>query len=152
VSTTPIPGRATVLLDTPAFVYHAEDHPRHYAAADALFERLRTGDLQGYASALVLTELLVPYYRGGDAATARALASTVHAFPNLTLVPVSGRIADRAAELRARHGLHTPDAVHVATAIEHGAAWLVTNDHRLRRVETEGIRVWLFDEAASNDS
>jgi predicted nucleic acid-binding protein len=51
-----------------------------------------------------------------------------------------------AARLRAQYNLRTPDALHVATARNEGAEWLVTNDHRLRRVEAEGIRVWLFDD------
>lgn len=37
----------------------------------------------------------------------------------------------RAAELRARHDLKTPDALHLATAIEGGCEEFWTNDHRL---------------------
>ncbi len=144
-----IPSGAAILLDTPAFVYHAEDHPRHFAAADALLARIRGGELRGYASTLVLTELLVPYFRAGSRGLARTLASALVDFPHLDLVPVSGAISERAAELRARHRLHTPDAVHLATGLESGAEWFITNDHRLRRVEPEGIRVWFFDEDAS---
>ena len=38
---------------------------------------------------------------------------------------------ERAALLRARHGLKMPDALHLATAQAAGAACLVTNDRRL---------------------
>jgi predicted nucleic acid-binding protein len=36
-----------------------------------------------------------------------------------------------ASELRARHGLKTPDALHLAAAIEGGCDEFWTNDHRL---------------------
>ncbi|WP_082674133.1 type II toxin-antitoxin system VapC family toxin [Thiohalocapsa sp. ML1] len=37
----------------------------------------------------------------------------------------------RAAELRASHGLKTPDALHLATALHHGCDAFWTNDTRL---------------------
>ena len=57
-----------------------------------------------------------------DAAAARAKAS-------------SEDIADRAAQLRAEHGLGTPDAIHLATALECGAEVFVTNDRDLPAVQ-----------------
>jgi len=36
-----------------------------------------------------------------------------------------------ATELRARHRLRTPDALHLATALSHGCQSLITNDRRL---------------------
>ena len=88
-----IPVGAHISLDTPAFVYHTEDHPRYYAAADALFSRIHVGGLRAFASTLVLAELLVPYYRAGDSNLARIMGSTLRDFPNLRLVPVHPRIA-----------------------------------------------------------
>jgi predicted nucleic acid-binding protein len=44
---------------------------------------------------------------------------------------VSEIIADEAAQLRARHGLRTPDAIQLATAIRSGASSFLTNDSRL---------------------
>jgi len=41
----------------------------------------------------------------------------------------------RAAEIRARHGLRTPDAIMLATALQSGATLAVTNDSAWRRVE-----------------
>lgn len=48
-----------------------------------------------------------------------------------------------AAELRARHGLKTPDALHLATARFHGCTQLWTNDDRLNAV-AEGLAVNLL--------
>lgn len=38
-----------------------------------------------------------------------------------------------ATELRARHGLKTADALHLATARQHGCAALISNDRRFER-------------------
>ncbi len=41
-----------------------------------------------------------------------------------------------AAQLRATSGLKTPDAIHAATALEHGCTLFVTNDPAFRRLTT----------------
>jgi predicted nucleic acid-binding protein len=49
-------------------------------------------------------------------------------------IPVDLAIAERAAELRARYNLKTPDALQVATAIETGCNAFLTSDMRLKRI------------------
>lgn len=51
---------------------------------------------------------------------------------------------DLATELRARHGLKTPDALHLAAAIACGCNELWTNDGRLTRATDNRIRVVTF--------
>ncbi len=63
---------------------------------------------------------------------------------NFSLDLVTADIAEQAADLRARYGLRTPDALQVATALAAGCAALLTNDARLQRV-TE-LRVLVLDE------
>ena len=144
-----IPTGSTVLFDTSAFVYFLEHHPRYHRPASDVFRRVERGELLGCASVLILAELLVPLHREGEASRARGLSSVVRSMPNLQVVDVAASVAERAASLRARHSLRTPDALHVATGLERGAQWFVTNDKRLRRIEDEGMRVWLFDEQES---
>lgn len=40
---------------------------------------------------------------------------------------------DQALQLRAQHGLKTPDALHLATALQHGCNEFWTNDDRLNK-------------------
>jgi len=142
-----IPDGSRVLLDTMVLVYFLEhDGPRQRLAADTL-ARIETGRLQGLLSSLVLAELLVPLYRAGNGQRAGKLAKLLRNFRNLEMVSITDRIAMEAARLRAEHGLRTPDALHAATAIAHEADGILTNDRQLRRLEHEGISVWLFDEA-----
>ena len=141
-----IPDGERILIDTPAFIYFLEQHPRYHPLAEALFRRVEAGRLSACASVLVMTELLVPYYKNVDPARAAGLSAAVRSIDNLSMLPVSGPIAERAALLRARYGVRTPDAVHAGTGLLNGARWLVTNDAELKRLSPENLKVWLFDE------
>ena len=48
---------------------------------------------------------------------------------------VTMNVVDRAAELRTRYRLSTPDAIQLATAIGHNATRFYGNDRALRRVK-----------------
>ncbi|MGM0883242.1 MAG: type II toxin-antitoxin system VapC family toxin [Bacillota bacterium] len=56
-------------------------------------------------------------------------------FPNLSDVPVDNAVAERAAFLRGKYGMKTPDALVIASAIIAQADVFVTNDFRLEQVE-----------------
>ena len=64
-----------------------------------------------------------------------------HDFATLS---IDAAIAERAAELRARYGLRTPDALQIATALSAGCTAFVTNDVRLKRVTD--LRVLILDD------
>lgn len=146
MSTSAIPNGSHIAIDSAAFIYYLELHPRYRSVADELFRRIDSGRLSACASILILTELLVPCHRSGDVAGASRLSRAVRTMPNLALRSATEVTAERAALLRGRYGLRSPDALHLATCLEDGAAWFVTNDVKLKRVAAEGIRVWLFDE------
>jgi len=52
---------------------------------------------------------------------------------------------DRALQLRAQYGLKTPDALHLATALQHGCNEFWTNDDRLNKA-AGGMAVNVFAE------
>lgn len=141
-----IPDGSVVAIASVAFIYFFEQNPAYSAAADELFDRVEAGALTAVASTLLLTEVLVYPLKQGDTARANAASQVLRSFPNLRFRPVDLAVAERAAELRAKLGLRTPDAVHAATGILHGAQWLVSNDLTLRRVATEGLQPWLFED------
>ena len=146
MSTIAIPDGARLAIDTSAFIYYLEQHPHYRTVADELFRRIEAGRLTACASVLLLTELLVPYYRVGDNARAAGVSRGVRTMRNLSVLPTSEVIAERAALLRGKYGLRSPDALHVATGLHDGAEWFVTNDSKLKRVAAENLKVWLFDE------
>ena len=144
--TSGVPDGSRILLDSVSIVYYLERNPTYFAAASEWMERVNAGRLTAAASALLLAEVLVPAYRAGKPGAARQARAALERIPNFELLEVTPAVGDVAARLRAEHNLRTPDALHVATALQRGAGWLVTNDRRLKRVEAEGIRVWLFDD------
>jgi predicted nucleic acid-binding protein len=48
---------------------------------------------------------------------------------------MNSAVAYRAAELRAKYGLKTPDSIQVGAALEYGAKYFLTNDFRLKTVK-----------------
>jgi predicted nucleic acid-binding protein len=83
-----------------------------------------------------MTELLVQPYRVADQQQADEFYVLLSTYPNLAWIAPNLEIADRAAKLRALHGLRTPDALHAATALHAGATGFVTNDPTFERVKT----------------
>jgi predicted nucleic acid-binding protein len=123
-----------IALDTSPILYLVEDSPTHAARVLPVFLSIERGERQAIASSLALLEILVAPYRARDEAHRPRLRGLLLSFPNLTWVDVDLATADRAAYLRARYALRTPDAIHLASALQFHADLFLTNDRRLRRV------------------
>ncbi len=141
-----IPEGASILLDTVIYIYFLEDDGARGEQAMALFRRIESGDITALASNLVFTELLVPLYRDKQVSEANRLSTLLANFPNMEFLPIDKTIAISAARLRARYQLRTPDALHAATAISAGVDGMLTNDRQLERLQSEGLKIWQFDE------
>lgn len=70
------------------------------------------------------------------------------ASPGYAKFPIDTTTFDLATELRARHGLKTPDALHLAAAIAAGCDEFWSNDERLARAADLRIRVATIDRLA----
>ena len=128
-----------VAFDTAPFIYFLQDYPKLAQSARMWFQPLISGEGNGVCSTLVLTELLTGFRKKRDRAGERTAQAFLAGTSNLRVIDVTQVIADRAATLRAKYGLRTPDAIHLATAIESGAKKFVTADRRLSKVK--GVRV-----------
>lgn len=82
------------------------------------------------ATPLVELECLVVPLRLGDTGLIQRYQQF---FRQQTLLDISQPVYRLAAELRARHRLKTPDALHLATMQYHGVTEIWTNDERLRQ-------------------
>ncbi|AUN93826.1 type II toxin-antitoxin system VapC family toxin [Pseudazoarcus pumilus] len=115
-----------IYLDSCLLIYAIEDDPlfaprvRRAIAGRA--------DAQFAISPLVHLECLVKPMRTGDLALRARFESALTRFVQL---PLGVESFIQAAELRARFGLRTPDALHLACALDHGCEALWTNDDRL---------------------
>ncbi len=124
-----------VALDTVVFIYAFERHPQYGARAQAVFRTLEVGRCQGIASVLALGEILTGVKKAAHADLLLRYRDVLTRFPNLTLLDADVAVMETMADLRARYGIPTPDAIHLATALVSGARAFVTNDLRLRQVK-----------------
>jgi predicted nucleic acid-binding protein len=137
-------GVARLGLDTAPFIYFVERNPRYVDRVRQIVRRIATGSIAGYTSVITLTEVLAQPLRLGNTTLAQRYRRFLTRSQHLSLVSIDLATATRAAELRARYGLRTPDALQVAAALGTGCAALLTNDAGLQRV-TE-LRVLTLDE------
>ena len=128
-------GHRLVALDTSVWIYHFEGSTAYGRAADSVLEAVAQARIGAVASELVLLELLVAPLKKGVQDTADEIELALLHFPNLQLAPVTRAVLVHAAEIRARYGLRTPDAIMLATAVESGATLAVTNDSAWRKVD-----------------
>lgn len=116
-------------LDAGCFIYLAEGSPPWRAAVQGRLATLpsTTALLTSRISRL---ECRATPIRDRDS----ALLARYDAELTLTrLVQVSDSIIESATELRARYGFRSPDAIHLATAMDAGAAVFLTGDAQLAR-------------------
>lgn len=115
-----------IYLDSCVVIYAVEDHG---ARGDEVRRRLiESTDVVVAISPLVILECLVGPLREENLVLHDHY---VRALRQFRLLPLEPEHYVRAAELRARHGIRTPDALHLAAAQLHGCDQLWTNDNRM---------------------
>ena len=123
---------ALVLVDSAPFIYVLEDHAEYAPHFVGLFEAAEAGRLRVALTTVTLAEVLTGPYRAGQTALAKRYEKTLSAYQ---VVPMTASIAQLAAQLRSEYRLKLPDAVQLASALEIGAAALVTHDRDFAKVE-----------------
>lgn len=119
----------TVAFDTAPLIYYIEEHPTYLTVADELYQSFDEGLAHGMTSVLTLLEVLVKPFREGRQTLADEYCDLLLHSAGIVPMPLDEKISVRAAELRAKCArLRTPDAIQIATAMEHGADFIVTND------------------------
>ena len=108
---------------------------------DAIFLHIETLSLEVITSAITLTEMLMKPMQASDHKLQNSYRDLLAKNAYVRLLPVTAAIAESAANLRARYNLRTPDALHIATAVESGCDAFLTNDLILKRVTELSILV-----------
>jgi predicted nucleic acid-binding protein len=126
------------------FIYFIERREPYRSRVRPLFDAIDRQQLTAVTSTVTLTEVMTRPLRLGNHELAEAYRSALLNTPALLTLPVSARIAEEAADLRALHNLRTPDALQLATATVARAQFFITNDARLQMVREP--RVLLLDD------
>jgi len=122
---------ATVMVDTAPFIYVLESHPQWADQFAGLFEAAAKENLTIALSTITLAEVLTGPFKAGQTALAKRYEKALSQYK---VIPVSAAIAALAAQLRARYRLKLPDAIQLASALDIGAAALVTHDRDFSQV------------------
>ncbi len=123
---------ATVLVDTAPWIYLLEDHAEFAPRFLGLFEAAERGQVQLALSTVTLAEVLTGPFKAGQTALAKRYETALSAYQ---VVPLSAEIASLAAQLRVQYRQKLPDAVQLASALQIGAAALVTHDRDFSAVQ-----------------
>lgn len=129
--------------DACILIYLIEEHPTIYPVLrEKLHQRARSQRFL-FSELLRLECRLGPVKHGDKVRLARF--DRFFANPCHLWIPANRAVFDRATQLRAEHGLKTPDALHLAAAIEAGCDEFWTNDHRLEAASAGHLRVTTFN-------
>lgn len=124
-----------VFLDTAPLIYFIEGNTAFQTSQIKLFVAYDNGDFSFITSTLTLLEVLVQPMKLNRQDLVEQYKRVLSEASGIVLVEVTAAVAVKAAELRAKYGLKTPDSIQVATAVTHGAKYFLTNDIRLKIVK-----------------
>ena len=133
-----------ICIDTAPLIYYVEANPTFLPKMDVIVNHIENHPIKASFSVITLTEVLTHPFRLGDAKLAQDYRDILLNNQDFAVQSITPQIAESAANLRARYNLRTPDALHVATAIDIGCDAFLTNDMVIKRV-TE-LLVLVLDE------
>ena len=135
-------GQEIVGLDTPVFVYFFQRNKEYFSRARNALKAVEDGKVAGVFSAIGMIELFTGLKKQGRHDLVLHYKVALSTFPHLTVVGgLNEKIVDLASEFRAQYGISTPDAIHIATAIDAGAKKFITNDKGLKRIKEISIEL-----------
>ena len=118
-------------IDGAILIYHYDGGPFQAPAVRWLAALKAAGD-ELAISDLVRMECRVGPLCSGDE-TKLKIFDGFFARPDIRTASLTPAVFDRAAQIRADRGFKTPDAIHLAAAVESGCDRFLTNDLRLSR-------------------
>ena len=109
---------ATVGLDTAPLIYFIEKNPTHHPRVRPFFTALDAGQFSAITTTITLVETLVHPLRNNHHELAKRYRELLLRSAHLTMYEVSPDIAQKAAEIRAKYQIRTPDAIQLVAALQ----------------------------------
>ncbi len=128
-----------VFIDTAPLIYFIEGNSIYQNYLSQFFLAIDEGEFSLITSTITLLEVLVKPIKSNEYEIVELYKNILTKSPGIEIIKINNSIAIRAAEIRAKYNLKTPDSIQIATAIENKADYFFTNDERLKSVE--GITV-----------
>src|SRR5450631_3145679 len=119
-------------MDTAPLICFIEENPTYIEIVDPFFEAVERNEFSVVTSIVTLLEVLVHPIRAGDSKLAQRYRDLLLHSKGLATISLTQEIAEEAARLRGTYRkIRTPDAIHIATAINANASFFLTNDMSL---------------------
>lgn len=122
-------------IDSSVFIYVLEENKHYLKKAAQVLQSVERGEKEAVLSSIGLIEILTGPKKQGRYDIASEYRELITHFPHLAIAGINENIVEQTSDLRARYGITTPDAIHLATAIDFGASTFVTNDKALKKVK-----------------
>ncbi len=120
-------------LDTNVLIYYIEEHPVYLTKVEPLIDKIVYGEAIGITSYVTLIELLVKPIKEKRLDLVEQYKEILT--NELDMVPLDESVSLKAAELRAKYGIKTPDAIQLASVISKNGEVFITNDGRLDAIK-----------------
>lgn len=133
-----------VYLDTQIFIYALESNSNFGDKAKSIIRNAEKNNINIVVSPLTLTELLTKPYIMADKENIKFIKNSFLSLNNLEIKDINIKIADKAAELRGALKLRTPDAIHLATALDRNCNTFYTNDNHFKNLKQKDIEIKLL--------
>lgn len=138
-----IPSLKKIYLDTNLYIYFFEANPQYADHVEELLSYISDQNATIISSTLLLTELLVSPYKSKNQQLINTYQDLDQILVNLQFISMNKKISQKAAQLRAKYDIRTPDAVHLATALNQQADLFVTADQQFKKIKE--LTVLLLD-------
>jgi predicted nucleic acid-binding protein len=128
-------------LDTAPFIYYIEDVAPYADLLDPVFALLENHTVRVVTSTVTFAEILAKPFADKNFPLADEIKFTLKSFTSLSVVSIDEKLAETAALMRARYSIRLPDALQLAAAIQGEATLFLTNDKRVKKLDTVQVLV-----------
>ena len=134
-----------LFLDTAPLIYFVEAHPVYGEMVKQVINSCTQKKILIVSSVITLHEVMVRPYRDANIILAEKFAAFLKNNRSLRLWTISAEISEFVAKLRGDyHWLKLADALQIASALDAGADFFLTNDKQLKQISE--IQVMVIDD------
>ena len=121
-----------VYFDANIFIYLLEGFSEFEVDLAAIRESILHQECEIHTSGLTLCEVLVLPFRQNNTQLIAQYRSFIEGSGAFTIHPTTVETYLRASLYRGQFGMKTPDAIHIATAVENNCSVFLTNDQAIK--------------------
>lgn len=122
-----------VFLDTAPIIYFIEENPVYITRLEKLFNANAEGSFVFSTSVITLIEVLVLPLKNDQVELSEQYSNILCYSPSIEMIDINADIAKKAAKIRAKYGFKTPDAIQLASALQSGSDFFITNDNQINK-------------------